>query len=128
MKRHTVPRTDGKATTSTSDLNVRSIPDQSMAEAFDLLAVNIGCKATSFQEAKRKGGEGVIPSGAELILTRSSRTWTCLSDPQRLAENSSANEEGVGLYHHGDVRVSWIFPSLHQCLFTHFGGQRVLVG
>uniref|UniRef100_A0A8R1IN82 Uncharacterized protein n=1 Tax=Caenorhabditis japonica TaxID=281687 RepID=A0A8R1IN82_CAEJA len=39
-------------------LNVRSISDQSKAEAFDLLAVNSGCKVIALQETKRKKGEG----------------------------------------------------------------------
>uniref|UniRef100_A0A8R1I7Y4 Endonuclease/exonuclease/phosphatase domain-containing protein n=1 Tax=Caenorhabditis japonica TaxID=281687 RepID=A0A8R1I7Y4_CAEJA len=51
-------------------LNVRSISDQSKAEAFDLLAVNSGCKVIALQETKRKEGEWVLSSGAELICTR----------------------------------------------------------
>uniref|UniRef100_A0A8R1EIW5 Endonuclease/exonuclease/phosphatase domain-containing protein n=1 Tax=Caenorhabditis japonica TaxID=281687 RepID=A0A8R1EIW5_CAEJA len=51
-------------------LNVRSISDQSKAEAFDLLAVNSGCKVIALQETKRKEGEWILSSGAELICTR----------------------------------------------------------
>uniref|UniRef100_A0A8R1I335 Uncharacterized protein n=1 Tax=Caenorhabditis japonica TaxID=281687 RepID=A0A8R1I335_CAEJA len=51
-------------------LNVRSISDQSKAEAFDLLAVNSGCKVIALQETKRKEGEWVLFSGVELICTR----------------------------------------------------------
>uniref|UniRef100_A0A8R1IPC0 Endonuclease/exonuclease/phosphatase domain-containing protein n=1 Tax=Caenorhabditis japonica TaxID=281687 RepID=A0A8R1IPC0_CAEJA len=53
-----------------SSLNVRSISDQSKTEAFDLLAVNSGCKVIALQETKRKEGEWIIPSGAELICKR----------------------------------------------------------
>uniref|UniRef100_A0A8R1IHY0 DNA-(apurinic or apyrimidinic site) endonuclease n=1 Tax=Caenorhabditis japonica TaxID=281687 RepID=A0A8R1IHY0_CAEJA len=51
-------------------LNVRSISDQSKAEAFDLLAVNSGCKVIALQETKRKEGEWIMASGAELICKR----------------------------------------------------------
>uniref|UniRef100_A0A8R1DKL9 Reverse transcriptase domain-containing protein n=1 Tax=Caenorhabditis japonica TaxID=281687 RepID=A0A8R1DKL9_CAEJA len=51
-------------------LNVRSISDQSKAEAFDLLVVNSGCKVIALQERKRKEREWVLSSGAELICTR----------------------------------------------------------
>uniref|UniRef100_A0A8R1DR24 Endonuclease/exonuclease/phosphatase domain-containing protein n=1 Tax=Caenorhabditis japonica TaxID=281687 RepID=A0A8R1DR24_CAEJA len=51
-------------------LNVRSISDQSKAEALDLLAVNSGCKVIALQETKIKEGEWIMPSGAELICKR----------------------------------------------------------
>uniref|UniRef100_A0A8R1I458 Reverse transcriptase domain-containing protein n=1 Tax=Caenorhabditis japonica TaxID=281687 RepID=A0A8R1I458_CAEJA len=51
-------------------LNVRSISDQSKAEALDLLAVNSGCKVIALQETKRNEGEWIMPSGAELICNR----------------------------------------------------------
>uniref|UniRef100_A0A8R1EMI9 Uncharacterized protein n=1 Tax=Caenorhabditis japonica TaxID=281687 RepID=A0A8R1EMI9_CAEJA len=68
-------------------LNVRSISDQSKAEAFDLLAVNSGCKVIALQETKRKEGEWVLSSGAELICTRREAREGGLAflDSQRLA-------------------------------------------
>uniref|UniRef100_A0A8R1IWK1 DUF5641 domain-containing protein n=1 Tax=Caenorhabditis japonica TaxID=281687 RepID=A0A8R1IWK1_CAEJA len=68
-------------------LNVRSISDQSKAEAFDLLAVNSGCKVIALQETKRKEGEWILSSGAELICTRreARERRTGFLDSQRLA-------------------------------------------
>uniref|UniRef100_A0A8R1IDG1 Uncharacterized protein n=1 Tax=Caenorhabditis japonica TaxID=281687 RepID=A0A8R1IDG1_CAEJA len=69
--------------------NVRSISDQSKAKAFDILAVNSGCKRR-----------------------------TCLLDSQRLTQKSGGKEEGVRPYHHGEVRVSWISTPRHQCIIN----------
>uniref|UniRef100_A0A8R1EQR9 Endonuclease/exonuclease/phosphatase domain-containing protein n=2 Tax=Caenorhabditis japonica TaxID=281687 RepID=A0A8R1EQR9_CAEJA len=51
------------------------ISDQSKAEAFDLLAVNSGCKVIALQEMKRKEGEWAMSNGAERKESQSDKFY-----------------------------------------------------